>query len=290
MSGPGIPAWALPPPRLKGGNEKTGPLPLHPMAASDILDGAVKLFRANIGTMILLVGVFVVPFEILLAFLQRNLYGGSSFLRTLSDPTAASAQTNRGSVYAIEAVAYVVMWIALPLVCAGASRVVMASYLGGEMQAKMAMVAVLKHAPALIVATLIVHFLEVLSLVGLIVGAVFVMPLFMMVAPAISLEDLGPIRGIRRSVSLARRRYWPTVGIALLSALLAFVLNSALGLIPSTLGLIIGLRWGWLLLAAGGILQALVTVSFVTIVATLAYMDARIRQEGFDLQVMSAQR
>jgi hypothetical protein len=259
------------------------------MGVGDILDGAVKLLRANARTMIVLVTAFVVPFELLLAFLQRNLYGGNSFLQVLSDPTAASAQTDRSSLYGIEAVAYLVFWISLPLVCAGASRVVMASYLGSELKPKDAMRAVWKHAPALIAATLIVHLLEVISLVGLIVAAVFVMPLFMMTAPAIALEDLGPIRGIRRSVSLARRRYWPTVGIALLSAFMAFVLNSVLGLIPSTLGLVVGLRWGWLFLAVGGVLEAFVTVSFVAIVATLVYIDARIRQEGFDLQVISSQ-
>ncbi len=288
-SGPAVPAWALPPPRLKGGNEKTGPLPLHPMGVGDILDGAVKLLRANARTMIILVTAFVVPLELLLAFLQRDLYGGTSFLKTLSDPTAASAQTSRSDLYGLQALAYLGFWIALPLVCAGASRVVMASYLGGELRAQDAMRAVWKHAPALIAATLIVHLLEVISLVGLVVGAILVMPLFMMTAPAISLEDLGPLRGVRRSVALARRRYWPTVGIALLSAFMAFVLNSALSLIPSTLGLIVGLRWGWLFLALGGVLEALVTVSFVAIVATLVYIDARIRQEGFDLQVISAQ-
>jgi hypothetical protein len=35
-------------------------------------------------------------------------------------------------------------------------------------------------------------------------------------------------------------------------------------------------------------LEAFVSVSLITIVATLVYIDARIRQEGFDLQVMAS--
>jgi hypothetical protein len=273
----------------KGGNEKTGPLPLHPMALGEMLDGAIKLFRANARTMILVVAVFVVPCEFILAFFERNLYGGNSLLQVFRDPTAASSQTSSSTTFAIAGLTYVTFWIVTPLVCAGASRVVMASYLGGEMKAKAAIVAALKHAPALLTATLIVHLAELVGSLGLFVSVAFVMPLFMMTAPAISLEDLGPIAGIRRSVSLARRRYWPTVGIALLSGLLAYFLNQILGLVPSFVALFIGLRWGWIILGASGVLQALVTVSLITITATLVYLDARIRQEGFDLQATASQ-
>ncbi len=288
VSGSAVPTWALPPPRLKGGNEKTGPLPLHPMATSDILDGAIKLLRANAKTMVLIVAVFIVPFQFGLAYFERNLNGGNGILQTLRDPTAASAQNNPSTAYAIAALAYISFWVVLPLVCGGASRVVMASYLGGELQAKDAIKAALRHAPALIAATLIVHVTELVAALGLVVGAAFVMPLFMMTAPAISLEDLGPIAGIRRSISLARKRYWPTVGIALLSGLLAYFLNQVLGLVPGLVALFIGLRWGWLIVAASGVVQAFVTVSLISIVATLVYVDARIRQEGFDLQVMAS--
>jgi hypothetical protein len=290
VPGSGVPAWALPPPRLKGGNEKTGPLPLHPMGAGDILDGAIKLFRANFRTMVAIVAVFIVPFNFVIAFLQRNVNGGNGFLQTLRDPTAAAAQNSTGTTIAVGALSYISFWIVLPLICGGVSRVVMASYLGGELKAKEAIVAALKHAPALLLATLLVHLAEILGLVGLVVGSVFLMPLFMMVAPAVSLEDLGPLQAIRRSVSLARRRYWPTVGIALLSALLVSILNAVLGLLPNLVALLVGLRWGWLIIAVSSVIQAMVTMSFVTIVATLVYLDARIRQEGFDLEVMASQR
>ncbi|MDQ1391398.1 MAG: hypothetical protein QOF30_375 [Acidimicrobiaceae bacterium] len=258
------------------------------MATSDILDGAIKLLRANARTMVLIVATFFVPFEIVLAFFERNINGGNGFLQTLRDPSAASSQNSSSSTFAIAGLSYIAFWVVVPLVCAGASRVVMASYLGGELKPRDAIVAAIKHAPALLVATLIVHLAELVSLLAVIVGAAFVMPLFIMTAPAISLEDLGPFAGIRRSVSLARRRYWPTVGIALLSGLLAYFLNQILGFLPALVTLFIGLRWGWLIVAASGILEAFVTVSLITIVATLVYIDARIRQEGFDLQVMAS--
>jgi hypothetical protein len=102
-------------------------------------------------------------------------------------------------------------------------------------------------------------------------------------------EELGPIRGVRRSWSLLRRRFWPVLGIALLAGLISNVLGQILGLAPTFAGLLVGLEWGWILVAFGAILTALVTTPIVAIVATLQYFDARIRFEGFDLQVIAAE-
>ena len=50
----------------------------------------------------------------------------------------------------------------------------------------------------------------------------------------------------------------------------------------------VGLRWGWLFLAVGGALNALIVTPIAAITATLLYFDARIRTEGFDLEVIAA--
>src|SRR6266480_2299243 len=63
-----------------GGDQRTGPLPLHPMTLSDILDGAFKLFKANARTIVLVTAAFVVPLQVIAAFAQRNLLGGRGFL------------------------------------------------------------------------------------------------------------------------------------------------------------------------------------------------------------------
>ncbi len=257
------------------------------MAFGEILDGAIKLLRANARTMVLLVITIAIPFEFFGAFLERNVGGGAGILQIFHDPTAAS-QSGSSTPFAADAFSILIILVVVPLVCGGASRVVMASYLGGELTYKDALLSVLKHAPALLAASVIVHLAETVGALGFFVSAAFVMPLFMLTAPAIALEDLGPFAAIRRSVSLARRRYWPTVGIALLSGVLASILASVLGLVPGVVALFVGLRWGWIIVGATNVLIAVVTMSLITIVATLVYIDARIRQEGFDLHVMAS--
>ncbi len=93
---------------------------------------------------------------------------------------------------------------------------------------------------------------------------------------------------MRRSFRLVKPRLWPVLGIALLSGLLASTVGSVLGGVPSVLALVVGLKWGWLLLAMGSVLSGLVSTPLISIVATLVYYDGRIRQEGLDLQIMAA--
>ncbi len=133
-----------------------------------------------------------------------------------------------------------------------------------------------------------VHVLEIVAGVACILPGLLVMALFVAVAPAIVVEELGPIQGMRRSARLVRPRLWAVLGIALVSGILAQILGSVLGFIPQMAALLIGLRWGWILLAAGGILTGVVITPFVAIVATLVYFDGRIRHEGLDLAMMAA--
>jgi hypothetical protein len=79
------------------------------------------------------------------------------------------------------------------------------------------------------------------------------------------------------------------MGIGVVSGLLATVLGNILATPFALAALAVGYRWGWILAAIGAILPALVTTPFVSILATLVYFDLRIRNEGFDLQMIAAE-
>ncbi|MBV8386408.1 MAG: hypothetical protein JO248_14885 [Acidimicrobiia bacterium] len=272
----------------KAGDQRTGPLPLHPMTLSDILDGSFKLLKANWRTVLLITAAFVVPLHLLSAFASRNLYQGRSFFDAINNPSLRSSTTDSSNARLIVggAVAVVSLLVA-PFVAGAISKVVAASYLGGEETVGSALRATGRRAWALFAAWFLVHVLEGIGGVLCILPGLIVMSIFVAVAPAIVIEDLGPIRGMRRSARLLRPRMWSVMGIAIVAGLLASVIGNVLGTVPSGAALAIGLKYGWPLLAAGSILSALVTTPFVAIVATLVYFDGRIRQEGFDLQVMA---
>ena len=176
--GAGGPGWGPPspyPPLPKAGSARTGPLPLHPMMFSDLLDGSFRLLKANLGTIVLVAAVFLIPVNLVAAFFQRDLLGGYGFLDFAQDPSLLEEAADPAASNA-------------PLVG------------------------------------------------GLIAG-------------------------------------------------LATVLATPF----SIAALAVGYRWGWILAAIGAILPALITTPFVSILATLVYFDLRIRNEGFDLQMIAAE-
>jgi hypothetical protein len=290
------------------------------MTVGDILDGAFKLLKANAKTLFTIVAVFVVPLQLLAAFAQRNVLGGAGFLDALNDPSVAEAGAEQPVAdQFLSLVVTFVNLLVLPFLAGAISQVVGASYLGEELGPGPALARTLRRAWALFASWVVVHVLELSALLALpVIGVVLavlvegplravfvvfavvtvlagipaalgVMALSVAVAPAIVVEELGPIQGVRRSWSLLRRRFWPVLGIALLAGLISNVLGQVLGVVPTFAGLIVGLEWGWILVAIGAILTALVTTPIVAIVATLQYFDARIRFEGFDLQVIAAE-
>jgi hypothetical protein len=239
---------------------------------------------------VLVTAVFFVPLELLSAFLTRDLFGGQGILEVVRDPSLAEQQFGGGlsgvQIGGIVATSLLGLLIT-PFVGGAITQVVAASYLGRRLSAGDAIRTTGRRLWALLGATILVHLAELLGLILCLLPALVAMTFYICTTPAVVLEELGPIRSMRRSWGLVRPRFWPVLGIAVVSGLLAYFLTSVLST-PFTLAAeLIGLHWGFILLAIGSIAPALVASPFVSIVATLVYFDARIRHEGFDLQMIA---
>jgi hypothetical protein len=172
-------------------------------------------------------------------------------------------------------------------VAAVLSKLVAASYLGTEETLDSAVRTTARRTAPLFAGWLLVHVLEVIALPFCGFPSLVVMTVFVGVAPAMAIEDLGPIRAMRRSARLMWPRLFPVMLVAVLCGVIVYAVGNALGTIPSTAALVIGLRSAWPLLALAAIVARIVATPIVAIVATLLYFDGRIRQEGFDIQLMA---
>jgi hypothetical protein len=291
----GPPGWGVPspyPPLPKAGSARTGPLPLHPMTFGDILDGSFKLLKANLRTIVLVSAVFLIPVNLVAAFFQRDLFPGDGFLQLINDPSLLEEASNTGPSNAAvigTVIAALAGILVTPFIGAAVSRVVASSYLGEDLAPGPVMRATGRRFLALLGAFVFTLLLKTVGLAFCLVGALVPMTFFLVTTPAVMVEELGPIQAMARSVALVRPRFWPVMGIGVVSGLLASFLGNILSTPFVFAALAIGFRWGWILAAIGGILPALVTTPFVAIVATLVYFDLRIRNEGFDLQMIAAE-
>jgi hypothetical protein len=261
------------------------------MMFSDLLDGSFRLLKANLGTIVLVAAVFLIPVNLVAAFFQRDLLGGYGLLDVLQDPSLAEEAAGTGASTGplvgslIGSLATVLV---TPFIGGATSRIVAASYLGGELKAGPAMRATGRRFLVLLAVFFMTLLLKGAGLVLCLVGALVPMTLFLVTTPVVMLEEAGPVQTMARSVVLVRPRFWPVMGVGIASGLLASVLGNILATPFSLAALAIGYHWGWILAAIGAVLPALVTTPFVSILATLVYFDLRIRNEGFDLQMIAA--
>ncbi|WP_270886379.1 glycerophosphoryl diester phosphodiesterase membrane domain-containing protein [Pedococcus sp. 5OH_020] len=304
---------------------KPGIIPLRPLGFTDILDGAFAATRRNPRTffgLALVTSLVVVGVLALLAavayLLATQLPGGAS--DTLLAVGALGGLTVMYLFSAVTSVALTGM-LSYPV---GEGVLGRRPSIGETWRHTRAMIPRLAGLCLLLMLPVV---LVVGALVGLVVwavardspvgGAVAVLGFLAVVVgivtagvrvalatPALVLEDIGVVAALRRSWALTSRRFWRTLGVLLLAAVLVAIVQQVLGFGFQLLGLVLGVAvtatsdggasdaaMFAIVMASsvvGGLVAALVAQPFQAGVVALLYTDARIRREGFDLALARA--
>lgn len=121
---------------------------------------------------------------------------------------------------------------------------------------------------------LLVGVLTLLGLVALIVGAIYVSVRLWVSAPAVVVEDRGPVDAVRRSWGLVKGNWWRMLGITIVTSLIATI--GALLLAIPVEAVAASAESGPLSLVGQFIIDT-VTMSFQALTATLLFFDLRAR-------------
>jgi hypothetical protein len=290
------------------------PIPLQPMRVGQILDGAFKLYRLHFGTLVGIVAFVLVPFHgvVLLSLLAtlefRPTFFGPAVLQP--DPwvsgaaglaqylivtpfltaaivrTAADAflgyQTGVGTAYraALPRI-HSVLWVSILLALSAIPWFIpgYALLIGG--------------AATRSVATASIGGLLILA--GVVPAVLFILR-FLLGPSAVMVENIRGVAALRRSWRLEKGLTAKALGTMLLVILLilamAVVLLAILGVLVAVIAGDDGVeaaRLVFVLNYLANVLLSLFTTPFVNLVIVLLYFDARIRKEGFDLEVMAQQ-
>lgn len=287
----GAPSVPAPGPAAPGGSRTAVAEPEHvglvgPRTPTELIDGAFAFLRRHAREVITTSALFVVPFALLVAFLQRDLLGGESFVDAFSssDPSLFADDSGGGDAL-LQFVAFVGPSVGLVFVAAAMATMVAAERAGGVVDGAAAFGRALRAAPALLVSWLLVHLCEAVGAVLLVVPGVLALIGFSVVAPVVGIERLGPIEAMRRSWRLTARRRWPVLGVIAMSFFVETVVSQGLSLVPSVVAALIGFDVGWIILGIGTAAVGLITTPFVALVAVELYLDLRVRTEALDLEL-----
>ena len=310
-----------------GWQSKPGIIPLRPLTIGDLFSGAFEAIRSNpkvlfgFTVVIMLLVSLIASVSILLSGL-----GYESVANTDYDPQALhQSMTDRTNVLLLRMISNMVQWIATfagttiltGLLASTVSQMTVGRNLTlseawamtrkrlGSLLGSFALTAVITGVP--IILWIVAVFASLAALMGgnddlwwlvLVAFAAFI-PIFILVyffqikllfAPICAvLEEIGPVASLKRSWSLVKGEFWPTLGRFLL-------LNLAVSFIGGFIGFVIGLIGGLVSVAATSdpsspvgsaiaiffvMLGSSLLLPFSASFETLMYTDLRIRKENF---------
>jgi hypothetical protein len=245
-------------------------------SATELVDGAVQLLRANLATFVTLGAAFYVPVLIV----QWTAMGT---MRTPGSVTATAFYGRLAMIWPIfivwTAVWYTVMF-----------TIVSDLYLGRAGDIGSAINRGLPHLLSTIAASIVKALAVAVGFVFFFIPGIILALYFFAVPAATILEPGGLLASFGRSVTLSRGLKWhvfKTYFIVFCILLAAYVLMLVVGVSLGFIARMISPLATTIVVQVFGALGIVVTYPLWPITTTLLYYDARIRNEGFDLELMS---
>jgi hypothetical protein len=294
------------------------------MSVGEWLDATFSLYRRNFVLIASISAVVQIPYA-LLTLVLYEVTGLGAFVRSpfgsvnTQTLTPAQAQALLNSLVGVFAV-YVALLIVtavvvLPLGEAATTRAVSDRYLDRKTSLQAAYRAALGRLGSLImmslilagayvayavaVALLILLFaaigagtagiaIALLAAIALIPALIIVLVRTVIAAPAIVLERVSGWRGLKRSWHLVGGRFWPTLGRIALLGLISWIISQVVTVIFELPGVALDPSNTFIFSQVASGVAAVFVGPITYIGVTLLYYDARIRKEGFDIEMLAS--
>jgi hypothetical protein len=268
---------------------------LRPLRVGEILDTGIKLYSRNARALMGISATVIVPLQLFLALVLISTYNDGNdisvgFSSVFSHTTLTQAETN--ARLGASAITLVASLLAGLLVTAACTKAVSDVYLDQPASVSASLRFAIRRAFPLL-ALLILYWLWLIAFfVLLIIPGVWLYTRLIAATPALLIEDLGPVGALKRSMRLVKGRWWPTAGAqfiyVLMVSMFGAVISGALTAIaltsdnPSVLAAV-GIQ------TVAGIVAGVVVQPLTACFVTVIYYDLRVRQEGFDLELLARQ-
>jgi hypothetical protein len=255
---------------------------LRPLSIGEMLDAGFKLFRQRFGTLMVCVLAPVVPLSIISTIIVASVDD------TAFDVNATT--TDSGSADVANLIDNILSGAAAAIAIAACFKVISSAYLGERTDAMSSLRYGLSRLFPLIVAYIVMSIGIGLGLVLLVIPGIFLAVKWSMTFPALVAERAGAFAAMGRSWDLTRGHWWRTFGalivVVLISFVLAFAILVGLGAAVASSDSISELAFAVLITIVTIIVLA-VLYPLTASVVTVVYYDLRVRNEGFDLQLLA---
>jgi hypothetical protein len=247
-------------------SDSAAPLPLRPRSASEIVDAAFQLYRRDPLNYLLISALCYAPILVL----QLVIIGpGTRIEEQLSRLTAG-----------FSLVMMFGYWISVSLMSAVIVRLSSEDYLGRRIEPAVAVRDALLRLPAVMFGLLFKYVLMFIGFLFFIVGFFYVMARYFAVTAGIVIEGRGVVGAFGRSSELSRGHKLHILGTSLLAFLIFFIIYFAVGIVAAIAGSVV-------ISTILTVIASIVAYPMFAITEMLLYYDARVRNEGYDIEMMA---
>jgi hypothetical protein len=243
---------------------------LRPRSATELVDAAFQILRSHYGQLVVCSAIAYVPMLLLRLFVIGDT---TRFMN--GDPAVAQRGALQLTLWTLlgSLVTYSLMSAVLVVLTSQA-------YLGDTVDVGAAVRRVIPRVIQVLVASVIRSVLFVVGFVLLFIPGVWVLARYFAVVPAIVLEEAGTLHSFSRSAELSRGRKWHILGTLVLVTIIYYLLVLGVSLIGTLTG-------NFVVQTTISSVGAILVYPVVAITEALLYYDARIRNEGLDIELMT---
>ena len=262
---------------------------LRPLSVGEILDVSIKICVAHWRTLVKAVLVVVVPVQILSTLLTADVTASQFDLTTSSTQTPEETFEELNQYLGGLAISTTLQIAAVLLASAACFRAVAQSYLGEDSDWRSSLSYAFRLAPSLLWLTLLYGLGVLAGMLLFIAPGVWLFIAWAFAMPALLAEGVRGRAALTRSFRLVKGRWWRTFGVVALGFLLAGITSSVLqGLF--LVGILVNNDNDVLVVVlngVAGVVGLLITTPFQSALLAVVYFDLRVRQEGFDLELLA---
>ncbi len=260
------------------------PITDRPLRLIDLLDGAFHALRQRPRVLALCAMWIAVPASLIQIIIERTALGSQG--SSLATVFGVRREVTSDELVSSGLVLYLVIgWFVTAASGVAVARVVGGWSEGRDTTAREAIGFAIRRLPVVTGAFVVSHVIAGIGWVVLLVPGFIALLLFSLVSPVIALEDpSNPWHAITRSARLARARWGTVLGLMSALLLVSAAMQGGIALFFLTFG-IEGDGIALAINAAVALLVSFVMVPLNGAAMCLLYLDARFRDEGFDLEL-----
>ena len=265
------------------------PAGLRPLGVGEILDVAIKIYRARFGVMVRSVAVILGPVFALSALIRISIPAGDNLFEDTQPGATPDIDVDQiWAFIAGTAVIAILAYIASQLATGACFKSVSGAYLDENPDWRESLrFARSRIGPLLWVSVLMLICLVPAFLACLIPG-IYLYVAWSVAAPVLLVEDVRGWKALKRSRHLVKGRFWPTVAVLILVALLTGIVQAIfLGLAAGVVSVTGNDVATAVADAIGQTASSALTTPLSAAVLAVLYFDLRVRKEGFDLELLA---